>query len=147
MGLAVQVPSQARQDALSEYISELRRRMNLAHWTVRIMWEYPDREYGDGSIQAEITMTEGRYLATLRLGEGFWDLDADAARAVLVHELLHIHHVRVSAMTDWGRLKLLVGEPVHSVIQDNLDRELEIMVDTLTSVLVEHMPAPEKWPK
>lgn len=147
MGLAQQVPSRARQDAIGSYIGDLKSRMNLGHWTVRIMWEHPERALDGSEIQAEIEQIEGRYLAVLRLGEGFWDFDPSQVREVVVHELLHLHHMRVSSLTDWGRLNKLVGDPAHVMIKDNLDRELELMVDTLTSVLVEHMPLAEKWPK
>lgn len=120
--------------------------MALGHWTVRIVWEYPDRDLGAGNIQAEIEPIEGRYLACLRLGEGFWELDPAKTREVIVHELLHLHHSAVTDAIDRGRTKLLLGEPAHAILSDVVDREAELMVDALTSVLVEHMPEPKAWP-
>lgn len=146
MGLAVPAPSNERSEALASYIAELRGLMALGHWTVRVVWEYPDREDGSGAIQAEIDPTEGRYLACLRLGEGFLGLPAEDTRTTLVHELLHLHHVGLTDVIDRGRTKLLLGEPAHAILADVANREAELMVDSLTSVIAEHLPLPGAWP-
>lgn len=135
-------PSPGRRDALHEYVKEVRRLLFLQHWRIDLPNEWPDVE----DVSAQIVPVEGRYLATLRFGEGFWSQSPDEARATITHELLHLHHVRLSDVVREGEYRHELGRSLYEHLYDQVRHESELMTDALTSLVVELLPLPPAWP-
>lgn len=135
--------SGARRAALEAYVSEVRASLRLDAWDVRLADEWPD----DGEdVYAQIDPCEQRWIATLRLGSGFWDLPPEDQRNTIVHELLHLHHVRLTDVTRLGAWRHQVGQALYDHLVDQVKREAELMVDALASVLAPFVPLPPAWP-
>lgn len=132
-----------RRSALEAYVSEVRALLRLAHWTLMIPDEWP--EEGD-EVLAVIVPGDQRYIAHLRLGPGFWGLDPSDQRNSVVHELLHLHHVRLTDAVRLGQWRQQVGQGLYDHLIDQVKREAELMVDALTSVIAPAMPLPPAWP-
>lgn len=144
-------PSRARQRALLAYLVELRTVLHVPSiWHIELYWEHPDRA-GEGDVQAEIQTMGARHFASLRLGDGFWTEDPEGVRKVLVHELLHLAHADVFRLIDADEaepiLRQALGAIPFRMLSGAMNRELELMVDALTSVLEPFVPLPAPWPK
>lgn len=140
------MPSKARQEAFGKYVHDLLGKLGLSSWTIRCVWdEYPDRA-AEGNIQAEVEPTRARYLASLKLGEEFWDKGPREVRDIVVHELLHLEHASVWFLIDNDPLKEALGATAYAMLSHAMNRELELMVDHLTSTIAPLMPVPPKWP-
>lgn len=142
MGLASPPLSKARRAALQDYVSEVRRHLYLQHWEIRLPDEYPD----DDDAIAEIDPCDGRYVATLRFGDDFWAGSRNTARAVIVHELLHLQHVRITNMIRLGQYRQQLGQGLYDHLEAEMKREAEYMVDALTTVVAPLCPLPKRWP-
>jgi hypothetical protein len=142
VGLASPPLSKARRAAVHEYVESIRRELYLQHWEIEIPDEYPD----DTDAIAEIDPCEGRYIAVLRFGESFWGKSREGIRAAIVHELLHLHHVRLTDMIRSGDYRQELGERLYRHLYGELKREAEYMVDALTTVIAPIAPLPKKWP-
>lgn len=146
MGLAAPAPSEARQKALTDYIGDLLRRMNLDRWVVRIIYdEHPDRA-SEGRVIAEMDPIRGRHLGTLTFGERFWHLPRADMRETIVHELLHLAHANLWFVIDSDPVRSALG-PSSAVVLDNLDREIELMTDHLAGIIAPSMPLPPRLPR
>lgn len=152
MGRDAPVQSPARRRALVAYVRRLKAELHLQAWHVRIVWEYPNTDDGaGGDVQAETEPMGARWLAELRLGEGFWRLDRAGVRRVLTHELLHLHHADLFRLVDADEaepiLRQGLGAVAFGMFSGNVKRELELMVDQLTAIVEPAMPLPPAWPK
>jgi hypothetical protein len=142
MGLAAPPLSKARRAALQEYVSTVRRELYLQHWEIRLPDEYPN----DDDAIAEIDPCDGRYVATVRFGDDFWSESRERARAIIVHELLHLQHVRLTNMIRLGQYRQQLGAGLYEHLEAELKREAEYMVDALTTVVAPSVPLPKRWP-
>ena len=142
MGLASPPLSKARRAAVHDYIAAVRRELYLQHWEVEMPDEYPD----SSDSLAEIDPCAGRYVAVLRFGEGFWGLSQEKARSACTHELLHLHHVRVTNAVWLDEYKAQLGQGLYDHLWTNVKRETEYMVDALTTIVAPHVPLPKRWP-
>lgn len=133
----------ARRDALHAWVADVRAHLLLAHWRIDIPDEWPPE--GDEVI-AGINPCDGRYVATIRFGPSFWNRSPDEQRATLVHELLHLHHVRLTDVIRLGDWREQIGQAVYDGVYSSVKREAEYMVDALTSIVAEHAPMPPEWP-
>lgn len=137
--------SPARRRALMAYVERVRDAMGLRHWAIRIPDEHP--EAAEDAL-AQIDPTEGRYVATLRLGEGFWTEDREGQRASIVHEMLHIHHVRVTDAVRLGGYRTELGQSAYEELIATVKREAEYMTDALTTLYAPMVRLPpERWPR
>jgi hypothetical protein len=117
------------------YLADLRDRMGLRDWTVRL--EHGPAE--DGDCMASVRPIEGRRHATVWLSRSWADLTADAKRHALVHELLHCHHAPAA---DVVRLACgrTMGQPAYDVLFSAFRNAEEYAVDGLADVLAPLMP-------
>lgn len=135
--------SPARRDALHDYVIDIRRRLYLQHWQI----DLPDQWPAAHDALAEIDPCETRYIATLRLGPGFWDQSAEDIRKTITHEVLHLHHARLTNVIRLGEYKRELGQTLYEHLYDQIRIEAEYMVDALSVVVAEHMPMPPDWPE
>src|SRR5690242_16588331 len=110
--------SAARRAALESYVSEVRAFLRLSHWTLALLDEWPD----DEECLAQIDPSEQRYWANVRLGPGFWDQSPEQVRNTIVHELVHLHHVRVTDVTRLGQWRQQVGQALYDHVIDQVKR-------------------------
>lgn len=144
MTLASPPLSEARRDAIHEYVRNVRNALGLRHWCIDIPDEWPDE--GEDII-AGIDPCEGRYVATLRFGT-FWTVSREEQRSAVVHELLHLHHVRVTDIVRLGDYRQELGERLYNHFVGEVKREAEYMVDALTSLLEDTVALPpRRWPE
>lgn len=109
------------------YIAELKERMRLNDWTLRLKLEDKPRD-GDN---AEIHSTHGRKLAVLLLSDAFLADKPEDQRHTIVHELVHMHFF---GLTDLMEAR---GD------MDSAARMLvELGVDAMADVLAPFMPLP-----
>ena len=132
-----------RRGAVRTYVTEIRRLLYLQHWRIEMPAEYP--ENGDDAI-VEVHPTAGRYYAMLRFGPEFWSLDQEDTRNAIVHELLHLHHVRVTDAVRIDEYRQELGQSLYNQLNGAVKREAEYMVDALATVIAEYLPLPEPWP-
>lgn len=124
-------------DAIQLYLWELRNALHLTHWDV-----FLGVKAAAANCHASIFPTEGRYVAEVRVQKDFWTaLDADAKRAVLTHELLHLVH---RGLTEVSRKTLHVSDYLprrtYALVWEQIRLESELMVDHLTAVIAPTMP-------
>lgn len=141
--LAKPALSAERGTALGEYLSDLRGALGLRHWVIRVPDEWPDDAE---NVFAATDPCVGRFVATIRLGANFWDQDPHDLRDTLVHELLHLHHVRLTDVIRLGEYKSQLGQGLYDHLNDQVRTEAEYMIDALTSIVAPTMPLPPAWP-
>ena len=126
-----------RADAVQLYLWELRDALDLRHWDVFLAAEAADED-----CNASVHPVEGRWVAAVRLGPDFWNLDDQQKRSVLTHELLHLAHRNAA---DVVRSSLhasgYLPHRAYLLLWEQLRLELELMVDHLTTVIAPTMPA------
>jgi hypothetical protein len=137
--------SKARRKALHAYVERVRNALYLKHWRIDLPDEYPDED--PGGVLAQIDPCDGRYVATIRFGPGFWTRDPDEARDCIVHELLHLHHVRVTDAVRLGAFRNELGQNSYDQLMTAMKREAEYMTDVLTSLVAPTVAAPPEWPR
>jgi hypothetical protein len=136
--------SKARRRALHRYVERVRNALYLKHWRIDLPDEYPDDSPDE--VLAQIDPCDGRYVATIRFGPGFWERDPETARETIVHELLHLHHVRVTDAVRLGAFRDELGQNAYDQLITGLKREAEYMTDVLTSLIAPTVLVPPVWP-
>lgn len=114
--------------------------MGLAPWQLYFGAEYPENANAWLSIEA----TPGKYEAVIRIGEGFWELSREATREAVIHELAHLHQLRL-----WHMVRDLDGhlsDPAHTMFMTEYKREMEYANDRLTRAFEHRLPLPPEWP-
>jgi hypothetical protein len=128
--------SDARAQALADYIRSIADRLGLGHWTVFLGSE-PAEEHA----RAQVQPVEGRYVASIHVQADWWDSAPHERRNDIVHELLHLAH---RDQTDVIRVGLLrsgfLSEAAGNMVWSLFATETERMVDHLTGVLAPEMP-------
>ena len=132
------------REAVHAYVLEVRRCLYLQHWAIRMPDEWADPP---DDVIAQIDPCDGRYLATLRFGTGFRGQSREAIRSTIVHELLHLHHVRLTDIVRLGKYMNDLGQTTFDHMNDQMKREAEYMIDALTTVVEEVVPLPPEWPE
>lgn len=120
----------SRKEA-DKIVAFVRRMLNLLHmplWTILVM-EEPSEE---GTL-ACIDVVDQRYVAQLYLCERWKDLPKHTKIEVLVHETLHLIHVRVNDVFDDAADYMHAHE--HTSLRRRYRRETELMVDHLAKFI------------
>lgn len=122
--------------AAKEYFVQLRGLLLLGHWRLDFSRMPPD----DPDAAAHISVMETRNIATIRLGEGYYEGTPQQRRHYAVHELLHIHLARHDyAIGDFRRV---LDDASWGMVYTNVQRHLELTVDGLADVLAPLLPLP-----
>lgn len=123
-------------DAIQLYLWRLRDALRLSHWDVFLSAKAAERH-----CDASVYPTEGRWVAEVRVGQGFWFLPDEEKRSTLTHELLHLTHRGVAEVL---RKHLFIGgylpRRAYLMAWEAQRLELELMVDHLTTVIAPTMP-------
>jgi hypothetical protein len=92
---------------------------------------------------ASIECTPNRQHAVIRLGEQYFDSDAEQQRHCLVHELVHPHldGIRTAACT----IQDAVGQQTYGVFARNHDDQLERATDQLATMISGGVMTPSEW--
>lgn len=120
------------------YFERLRNAMLLGHWTLHFSREAPDNDEAAASIRAY----EVRNVATVKLGEGWYAGSREARRHYAVHELLHLHLVRLDYTT--GDFEHVTDEYAWRLLWRAYHRQMELTVDGLADVLAPLLPLPDE---
>ena len=131
---------ETRTEALSDYAASVRNALHLSHWTVVVREEPPD----DEDAQAEIEPIEGRYRAVLKVARDFWDREPGQQRDTIVHEVLHLALASMVDVVRVGGYRHEVGRAVYDTLWQEFRRQMEYVVDSLTT-LVKDRVAPPDW--
>lgn len=130
--------------ALGEYVRDTADKLELRDWTFNV--EHAALPSEDGlSTLADVTCTDGRKLATVRVCENFRERDPEEQRHVIVHELVHCHLTQLQDQCE-SDLHSLIGRPADTVFELSFRRNLEYAVDALASALAKHQPLID-WPE
>lgn len=121
----------------------LRDELGLSHWQINFGTEYPE----NGNAWASIEAIPGKYEATVRLGEGFFELRPAAVRESVIHELLHLYQLRLFHMVRDGGVSEQLSEAAHTMLLHEFKREMEYANDRLTHALEHRLPLPPPWPR
>lgn len=113
---------------ICKYVGYLQDVLYLNDWKIEVS---PDESPESGAI-GSIDPVEGRRLATLRLCEGFCDMDIADQTNTLCHELIHLHHI---GATDIIRLDLLseLSQSSYNILIKSFKRQMEYCVDGLAN--------------
>jgi hypothetical protein len=85
-------------------------------------------------IHATCDCVPGRAYSTIRLDDGFFELPPGDQREVLIHETLHpLLHPLMGHVVD---LRSELGRAHYETVERVFRRDLEVVVDTLTTALV-----------
>jgi len=126
----------AQFKAAKAYFAQLRPLLLLDHYRLDFSRKLPD----DPECAAHISVMETRNVATIRLGEGYYDATPRQRRHYATHELLHIHLARHDyAVADFKRV---IDDASWNMIYTNIARHLELTIDGLTDVLAPFLPLP-----
>ena len=127
-------------DAIEGYVRDLLLRLDLNYWHVFVARNLPPED-----AQLMIEPTDGRRIAMLYIGEGWWDRDADEKRQDLTHECLHLaHHDQEECIRRFKNDNGDIGEYPWSIVWSQFRVETERMVDSLSYVIAPFMPP---WPE
>lgn len=126
-------------DAAQEYIWLIRDHMRLTFWDV-----YLSDTATEKGNWADVTVTEGKHSAAIRLCSQFWDLTPEQRRETIVHEMLHVVHWRAIDGIGNGWAKLVKEQEAFDAVWALTSTEVELMVDQLTAIIAPHMPLPPK---
>lgn len=80
------------------YLGELAAAMGLAHWQITIRWD----SRAEPDCHAQVTRYDG-FRCELELEDGFTQRPRRLQRAVLCHELMHLHTAGIAAQLDAAR--------------------------------------------
>jgi hypothetical protein len=118
-------------------INDWQKWLHLEQWTIRIVDEKPDNEVFILSIKP----VEGRYLATLRINDLFYDYKPREQSMYICRELLHTSQQRLQDQIGY----LLRNESgfLKTAIDDLYVLEIEYMTDWLSKVLSDVSPIPK----
>lgn len=137
-------PTEEAMGKLRDYVDDVRGRMNLGQWSLRLSDQHPENDRQAGTdVIGRIDPVDGRYLAVIRLALRFWDDSPEEQRETVVHELAHLYHQPMTGPLEFGPVEKLIGTAAWAILRDVIDRGAEQMTDHLTKVLAEFMPLPE----
>ena len=120
------------------FAAEVLRLLAMPGWTVLVM-EQPAEE---GTV-ARVQTIYGRYVVELYLCNGWMKLTSDERRDTVIHEMLHLLHLRVDHVFEDARDYMHDHE--HDLLERRYRRETEYMVDHLAKFLGTAFKMEEAW--
>ena len=127
-----------RREQLRDYIRQCADEVGLREWSIRLKPEPPDNE-----CDAQVAVTEDQHDAAIRVTDEFFEYDTPKQRRIVAHELLHVLTNGMLEVT--SSLSPQVPNAAWSVFWSLLNREEELIVDSLSRVLERVLPYPPKW--
>lgn len=73
-------------------------------------------------------------------------MSKNGTRNTITHELLHLHHVRITDIIRLGKYRETLGQNLYDQLEDQVKMESEYMVDALSTVIADGLPLPPDWP-
>ncbi len=127
-------------ERMRAYVAIVQPLLRLSQWEIYVQFQYPSRE---GAL-AESDTVRGRWVATIRFGDGhFLDAPQDQ-RNTVIHELLHVVTANERRVV-WESYECpLPGDK--SIAWKAYDFEQEMVMDHLATVLAPFLPLPPSMP-
>lgn len=120
------------------YVDQLRPILRLADWEVRVS----PLTCEDDNL-ATISPTFGQKRASIRLCDGWADLEPEVQRCTIAHELIHCHlHAPLEMATEDIEHFMSAGEK--EMFTRGFRRTVEYAVDGLADTLAPFLPLPTK---
>lgn len=123
--------------ALAAYFREVADRIGLRDWTIELNYE---EETPVSSAHASVECVYGRRLCVVHFGPSFWTQSREEQRNTVVHELVHCHLDPMDAVV--RDMETQLGSFVHSVLQDNHHRSVELAADAIATAVAWAFPLP-----
>ncbi len=127
-------------EAIVAFASDVAGALGLPTWQIAVMEEPVRKKH---KADATITPIDGRYFAEIRLAKDWMTFDEARRRQVIVHEILHLLHVRINDVFEDARDYMHDHE--HASLHRRFVRETELMVDHLSLFLTATHTIEEAW--
>lgn len=125
-------------EAVLAFAEKVRDQLGLPAWRFAVLEE----PAGDDAL-ASIDTVSGRWIAELRLCEGWMKLPTDERRNTIVHEVCHLLHVGVNHVIEDAQH--LMHDHEWETLNAQYHRATEYMVDHLAGFLDAHYQLQEAW--
>lgn len=119
---------------LEQYITQIRSILKVTDWTVKLEREDPS----DSNNEASTYILNDADEAHMRFNAHFREWDADRQRAVVVHEVLHLHLDRLHDITEQGFKS--AAPHVWVGLEENSRRVMERAIERLAQAIAPSMP-------
>lgn len=114
---------------IADYLAWAQPLMGLDQWSLRVNSE-PSAD-DDDSLAASVEPVEGRYLAVVKCGLGFWDDSWENQRHYLKHELVHLHHRDSSEVWRTFNRAAMLPQTTYDALWESHRLLTELMTDQL----------------
>ncbi len=125
------------QEKLGEYVREMADLCGLRDWTVQVDTT-PAEDHEAGTCR----VTYGRKFGMIRMASDWSGENAESIRQTVTHELLHMH--AESVFWSLNNVQDVLGSSAFTVLEGSVRDALEVMVDSVATVLAERLPLPVK---
>ena len=123
--------TQDQADSLQGYINQIKNMLGLENWDVFLTWAASSDD-----ANASIHPVYGRHMAGLSVNKEWFSYTPEVQRNTILHELLHVVHNR--------QTEVIRTTPQARGMWLTFERETEMMVDQLATVLDQFFPYPPK---